>query len=100
MIHLDNHISKAKWCCDSEDGNSWFGDSEFDADKWRRAWGYMANYVSSSNRNFDFKTDSLCPRQNHGRHSPASECVMNFVVQTKMRPSTRPLTIGAIGTTI
>ncbi|KAE9972155.1 hypothetical protein BLS_004157 [Venturia inaequalis] len=47
MIHLDNHISKAKWCCNSQDNNSWFGDREFDADKWRRAWGYMANYTKS-----------------------------------------------------
>lgn len=50
MIHLDNHISKAKWCCNSQDNNSWFGDREFDADKWRRAWGYMANYVSLGNK--------------------------------------------------
>jgi len=46
MIHLDNHISKAKWCCDTGDGNSWFGDREFDAQNWERAWRFMANHVS------------------------------------------------------
>lgn len=24
-VHLDNHISKAGWCCSLEDGNGWFG---------------------------------------------------------------------------
>ncbi|TID18793.1 glycoside hydrolase [Venturia nashicola] len=47
MIHLDNHISKAKWCCNSGDDNTWFGDREFDAGKWRRAWSYMAHYTKS-----------------------------------------------------
>jgi hypothetical protein len=45
IIHLDNHISKAKWCCDSGDGNSWPGDREYDLDKWKRGWQFMANHV-------------------------------------------------------
>jgi hypothetical protein len=24
-VHLDNHVSKAIWCCGSADGNAWFG---------------------------------------------------------------------------
>lgn len=24
-VHLDNHISKAMWCCGASDGNAWFG---------------------------------------------------------------------------
>ena len=24
-VHLDNHISKAEWCCSTNDGNSWWG---------------------------------------------------------------------------
>jgi hypothetical protein len=24
-VHLDNHISKAMWCCGADDGNAWFG---------------------------------------------------------------------------
>jgi len=47
MVHLDNHISKAKWCCDTKDGNSWFGDQDFDAEKWRRGWRFMANHTKS-----------------------------------------------------
>jgi hypothetical protein len=28
-VHLDNHISKAMWCCGNDDGNAWFGDTYF-----------------------------------------------------------------------
>jgi hypothetical protein len=24
-VHLDNHVSKAQWCCGADDGNAWFG---------------------------------------------------------------------------
>jgi hypothetical protein len=48
MIHLDNHISKAMWCCGTKDGNSWFGDKFFDFDHWNRGWRYMANHVRAS----------------------------------------------------
>ncbi|KAL8871370.1 MAG: hypothetical protein Q9174_002779 [Haloplaca sp. 1 TL-2023] len=48
-VHLDNHVSKAGWCCDKGDGNSWFGDDHFDMVKWERALGYMAKHVSLSN---------------------------------------------------
>lgn len=47
LIHLDNHISKANWCCDTEDDNSWPGDKEFDIAEWMRGWRFMANYVST-----------------------------------------------------
>ncbi|KAF4454303.1 Beta-16-galactanase, partial [Fusarium albosuccineum] len=29
-ILLDNHMSKAKWCCSGTDGNTWWNDREFD----------------------------------------------------------------------
>lgn len=45
LVHLDNHMSKATWCCGSGDGNSWFGDTYFDAAKWQRGWTFMANHV-------------------------------------------------------
>jgi hypothetical protein len=45
IVHLDNHISRAEWCCGSNDGNSWFGDTYYDTVKWKRAWKYMANHV-------------------------------------------------------
>ncbi|KAF8850602.1 endo-beta-1 [Acephala macrosclerotiorum] len=41
-LHLDNHVSKAMWCCDLKDGNSWFGDTYFDTAKWARGLSYMA----------------------------------------------------------
>ncbi|KAL8804438.1 MAG: hypothetical protein Q9182_002543 [Xanthomendoza sp. 2 TL-2023] len=43
-VHLDNHVSKAGWCCDKDDGNAWFGDEHFDIMKWKRALGYMADH--------------------------------------------------------
>lgn len=44
-VHLDNHISKGMWCCGTGDGNSWWGDTYFDANKWTRGLGYMAGHV-------------------------------------------------------
>ncbi|KAI9645448.1 hypothetical protein NHQ30_006187 [Ciborinia camelliae] len=41
-VHLDNHVSKAKWCCSKNDGNSWFGDTYFDIANWQRGIAYMA----------------------------------------------------------
>jgi hypothetical protein len=45
-LHLDNHVSNAMWCCSLTDGNSWFGDTYFDTDKWIRGLSYMASHVS------------------------------------------------------
>ncbi|TVY83914.1 Endoglucanase E1 [Lachnellula suecica] len=41
-VHLDNHMSKGGWCCSTDDGNSWFGDTYFDVTKWKRGLNYMA----------------------------------------------------------
>ncbi|KAK8092037.1 hypothetical protein PG997_002398 [Apiospora hydei] len=43
-VHLDNHVSKAGWCCNPFDGNSWFGDRYFSVDNWKRGVAYMANH--------------------------------------------------------
>ncbi|KAL8802244.1 MAG: hypothetical protein Q9200_006659 [Gallowayella weberi] len=43
-VHLDNHVSKAGWCCDKDDGNAWFGDEHFNITRWKRALGYMADH--------------------------------------------------------
>lgn len=45
-VHLDNHVSKAIWCCGGSDGNAWFGDTHFDVSKWIRGWKYIARHVS------------------------------------------------------
>ncbi|KAF2436212.1 cellulase family protein [Tothia fuscella] len=47
ILHLDNHISKAMWCCDTKDGNSWPGDQFYDSEKWKRGWRFMANHTRS-----------------------------------------------------
>lgn len=46
-VHLDNHISRGEWCCNTEDGNSWFGDTYFDVANWTRGLEYMANHGQS-----------------------------------------------------
>lgn len=45
-VHLDNHVSKAIWCCSNTDGNSWFGDTYFNVSNWQRGIAYMATRVS------------------------------------------------------
>lgn len=48
IIHLDNHVSKAFWCCGDNDGNGWFGERFFDVENWKRGLAFMAKHVSSS----------------------------------------------------
>ncbi|KAI1109375.1 glycoside hydrolase superfamily [Nemania sp. NC0429] len=43
-VHLDNHISKAGWCCSPLDGNSWWGDKYFDVGNWTRGLSFMASH--------------------------------------------------------
>lgn len=47
-LHLDNHMSKALWCCSGADGNGWFGDTYFNVSNWQRGWAFMAAHVSFS----------------------------------------------------
>jgi hypothetical protein len=44
-VHLDNHMSKGKWCCGGGDGNTWFGDTDFIVNNWKRGLEFMADYV-------------------------------------------------------
>ncbi|KAB5542501.1 glycoside hydrolase superfamily [Coniochaeta sp. 2T2.1] len=46
-VHLDNHISKGMWCCSTNDGNSWWGDTYFSTANWTRGLNYMANHGKS-----------------------------------------------------
>jgi len=43
-VHLDNHMSQAYWCCNTGDGNSWFGDVYFNINNWRRGLNFMATH--------------------------------------------------------
>ena len=47
-VHLDNHMSKAGWCCSFTDGNGWFGDTDFDVNNWARGLTYMVSHVRNS----------------------------------------------------
>ncbi|KAI0129095.1 glycoside hydrolase superfamily [Xylariales sp. AK1849] len=47
FVHLDNHMSKGAWCCDTADGNAWFGDTYFNVANWTRGLSYMANHGKS-----------------------------------------------------
>ncbi|PMD12535.1 glycoside hydrolase family 5 protein [Hyaloscypha hepaticicola] len=51
-VHLDNHVSKAMWCCSLTDGNSWFGDTYFDTNKWVRGLSYMAAHGKANWQTF------------------------------------------------
>lgn len=44
-VHLDNHVSKASWCCNLSDGNGWWGDTFFSPTNWTRGLSYMADHV-------------------------------------------------------
>ncbi|CAK7227877.1 hypothetical protein SCUCBS95973_006690 [Sporothrix curviconia] len=46
-VHLDNHISRAEWCCSTTDGNAWWGDTDFNVDKWVRGLTYMAKHAAA-----------------------------------------------------
>ncbi|EKD19006.1 uncharacterized protein L3040_006499 [Drepanopeziza brunnea f. sp. 'multigermtubi'] len=46
-VHLDNHMSSGYWCCSADDGNTWFGDTQFDVTKWKRGLEYMATHGKS-----------------------------------------------------
>ncbi|KAI7777852.1 beta-galactanase [Diaporthe eres] len=46
-IDLDNHMSQGAWCCNTEDGNSWWGDTYFSVANWTRGLAYMADHASS-----------------------------------------------------
>ncbi|KAM3512418.1 hypothetical protein MY11210_003908 [Beauveria gryllotalpidicola] len=51
---LDNHVSRASWCCDLDDGNGWWADAPgyvaansrfFDRDEWLRGLRAMAAWA-------------------------------------------------------
>lgn len=53
MTVLDNHVSKAKWCCNLDDGNGWWKDApgyiainskHFDSKKWLEGLKVMAEW--------------------------------------------------------
>ncbi|KAK2774481.1 cellulase family protein [Colletotrichum kahawae] len=51
-LHLDNHVSKAGWCCDISDGNGWFGDAYFNTSNWIRGLSFMAEHGKANWKSF------------------------------------------------
>ena len=47
VLHLDNHVSKAFWCCGENDGNGWFGERYFDVEKWKRGLAFITKHAST-----------------------------------------------------
>lgn len=45
IISLDNHVSKAFWCCGNDDGNGWFGEKYFDVENWKRGLAFLTKHV-------------------------------------------------------
>lgn len=82
-VHLDNHVSKAGWCCALNDGNGWFGDQYFDVEKWKRALGFMADHVSNDATknwwNLEHRRLILAHRESPGRISSVWGFGMNCV---------------------
>ncbi|KAH9859602.1 hypothetical protein IAQ61_011383 [Plenodomus lingam] len=48
IIHLDNHVSKAFWCCGDNDGNGWFGEKFFNVENWIRGLAFMAKHAKAN----------------------------------------------------
>ncbi|KAF2243898.1 glycoside hydrolase family 5 protein [Trematosphaeria pertusa] len=48
IVHLDNHVSKAFWCCGENDGNGWFGEKYFDVENWIRGWSFIAKHAKEN----------------------------------------------------
>ncbi|KAF2732122.1 glycoside hydrolase [Polyplosphaeria fusca] len=48
LVHLDNHVSKAFWCCGENDGNGWFGEKYFDVENWIRGWSYITKHAKEN----------------------------------------------------
>lgn len=94
-IHLDNHISKAMWCCSQTDGNAWFGDTYFDVAKWMRGLEYMVSHVSHLPQP-DARHADRPARPKNGPTLSVSDCAMSFASPPQATRSTR--TTGGHGT--
>lgn len=48
IIHLDNHVSKAFWCCGEDDGNGWFGEMYFNVESWKRGLAFLTKHAKKN----------------------------------------------------
>ncbi|XP_020969864.1 uncharacterized protein LOC107621467 [Arachis ipaensis] len=48
MVLLDNHVSKAKWCCNDDDGNGFFYDKYFDPLEWMQGLSLVGKHYAGN----------------------------------------------------
>jgi endoglucanase len=49
MVILDNHVSRADWCCKDDDGNGLWYNAEYPEDKWLADWKTMVQRYKKQN---------------------------------------------------
>ncbi|KAH7550199.1 hypothetical protein ACOSP7_024591 [Xanthoceras sorbifolium] len=66
MVVLDNHVSNPKWCCGSDDGNGFFGDTDFNPQEWERGLVLVAQRFTSKTQvvAMSLRNELRGPRQN------------------------------------
>lgn len=97
VLHLDNHMSSATWCCGENDGNGWFGESKFNVNNWIRGWKYIAAHVSLAVLNHLMYYALMCNNSHRqlrtGHRFPLPDYETNFAM-----PKYLSRTIGSHGT--
>ena len=93
IIHLDNHVSKAFWCCGDDDGNGWFGEKFFDVEKWKRGLAWLTAHVSCPWKVSTLSVLTTSRRKETGQPSLPSVCATS----SELQPLPSPLT-GTRGT--
>ncbi|KAL5747583.1 hypothetical protein ACOSP7_024592 [Xanthoceras sorbifolium] len=66
MVVLDNHVSNPKWCCADNDGNGFFGDTDFDPQEWERGLVDVAQQFTNKTQvvAMSLRNELRGPRQN------------------------------------
>ncbi|KAK4843442.1 hypothetical protein QYF36_008066 [Acer negundo] len=66
MVVLDNHVSNPKWCCGNNDGNGFFGDTDFSPQEWKQGLVSIAQRFKSKNQvvAMSLRNELRGPRQN------------------------------------
>ncbi|KAL1338031.1 hypothetical protein HN51_032720 [Arachis hypogaea] len=68
MVLLDNHVSKAKWCCNDDDGNGFFYDKYFDPLEWMQGLSLVGKHYAGNSVvvAMSLRNELHGPRQNKG----------------------------------
>ena len=46
LVLFDNTVSRAQWCCSTDDGNGWWNDTYFDVDQWLASLQSIASHYA------------------------------------------------------